>query len=121
NSHCFFDQSGVWDKLMLRRIMATISYRHGIQFHIPVIGDIHAKSPLAYRATRAAVRLTNAVQMALAEAYIHGVEVPDSVLRTFFNTCMPIAFKYFPALLAPYEWVLRETDQIAEGAKDLMK
>ncbi len=88
--------------------------RQGIQYHIPVIGDIHAKSPLAYRATRGAVQVVNGVQMAFAEAYINGVELPDSVMRSLFNTCMPIIFKYFPALLTPYEWVLKETDHLAE-------
>ena len=95
--------------------------RHGIQYHIPVIGNIHDKSPMAYRATRGAVHVTNAIQMAIGEAYVNGVEVPDSVLRTFFRTTMPIIFRYFPALLSPYEWVLRETDHMAEGSNDLMK
>jgi cyclopropane-fatty-acyl-phospholipid synthase len=95
--------------------------RRGIQYHIPVIGDIHDKSALAYRATRGAVEVVNVAQMALAEAYINGVEVPDWVLRSFFSTCMPIIFKYLPALLTPYEWVLRETDVLAEGSTDLMK
>ena len=89
--------------------------------HTPIIGNIHAMSPLAYRATRGAVQIINAIQMAFAEAYIHGMEIPDSVLRGFFNTCMPIVFKYFPALLTPYEWVLKETDQLAEGSRELMK
>ena len=95
--------------------------RHGIQSYIPVIGDIHAKSPLAYRATRGAAQVANVIQMAIGEAYVNGVEVPDVVLRSFFNACMPIMFRYFPALLAPYEWVLRETDHLAEGSNDLMK
>ena len=95
--------------------------RHGIQYHIPVIGNIHDKSPLAYRATRGVVGLVNVAHMAFVEAYIHGVELPDSVMRSVFNTCMPIIFKYFPALMAPYEWVLEETDQLAEGSKELMK
>ena len=95
--------------------------RHGIQYHIPVIGNINDKSPLAYRATRGVVGVVNVAHMAFVEAYIHGVELPDSVMRSIFNTCMPIIFKYFPALMAPYEWVLEETDQLAEGSKDLMK
>ena len=95
--------------------------RQGIQYHIPVIGDIHAKSPLAYRATRGAVRVVNVVQMAFAEAYINGVELPDPVMRSIFNTCMPVIFKHFPALLTPYEWVLEETPHMAEGSDDLMK
>ena len=92
-----------------------------IQSHIPVIGDIRAKSPWAYRVTRGAVGVANVAQMAFAEAYIHGLELPDPVMRSVFNTCMPIIFKHFPALLTPYEWVLEETDRLAEGSDDLMK
>ncbi|GAX38503.1 SAM-dependent methyltransferase [Nodularia sp. NIES-3585] len=92
-----------------------------IEKHIPLIGDINHKNPLAYQATRGAVEVVNTVQMAIAEAYINGLEIPDSSLQTLFDTCMPVFFQYFPALLVPYEWVLKETDHIAEGAGDLMK
>jgi cyclopropane-fatty-acyl-phospholipid synthase len=34
---------------------------------------------------------------------------------------MPVLFKHCPSLLAPYEWVLTETDRTAEGSRDLMK
>lgn len=101
--------------------MTSISTGQDIQRYIPIIGDINVKSPLAYKATRGVVEVVNAVQMAVAESYINGLEVPDSVLRSLFDTCMPIFFKYFPSLLAPYEWVLQETDHLAEGSRDLMK
>jgi cyclopropane-fatty-acyl-phospholipid synthase len=101
--------------------MNSITILQDIQKHIPIVGDINIKSPLAYQATRGAVEVVNTVQMAVAEAYINGVEVPDSVLRSFFDTSMPIFFRYFPSLLAPYEWVLKETDNLAEGSRDLMK
>jgi len=61
------------------------------------------------------------LQMALAEAYINGLEVPDEVLRGLFDTFMPLLFRHFPALLAPYEWVLTETDDLAAGSRELMK
>jgi cyclopropane-fatty-acyl-phospholipid synthase len=93
----------------------------GLQYHIPVVGNIHDKSPLAYRATRGAVEVANVVQSAFASAYINGLEIPDSMLRPFFNVTMPILFKYLPALLTPYEWVLKETDPLAEGSRELMK
>jgi cyclopropane-fatty-acyl-phospholipid synthase len=93
----------------------------GIEKYVPLVGDVHIKTPLAYKATRGAVAGVNALQMAFAEAYINGLEVPDSVLRAVFDTCMPIFFKYFPSLLAPYDWVLKETDHLAEGPRDLMK
>jgi cyclopropane-fatty-acyl-phospholipid synthase len=92
-----------------------------IQRHLPVVGDINRKSPFAYVATRGAVEVVNAVQMTVAEAYINGLEVPDAVLRSLFDTCMPVFFKHFPSLLAPYEWVLKETEHLAEGSRDLMK
>lgn len=101
--------------------MAASSIGQTIQRHIPLTGNIHSKSSLAYTATRGAVKVVNAVQMSVAEAYINGLEVPDAVLRSLFDTCMPVFFKHFPALLAPYEWVLTETDHVAEGAKDLMQ
>jgi len=34
---------------------------------------------------------------------------------------MPTMFSHFPGLLAPYEWVLEESDQIAESSKELME
>ncbi|MBD2525500.1 cyclopropane-fatty-acyl-phospholipid synthase family protein [Nostoc sp. FACHB-133] len=92
-----------------------------IEKHIPIVGDINIKSPFAYQVTRGAVEVVNTVQMAVAEAYINGLEVPDSVLESLFDTCMPIFFQYFPSLLAPYEWVLKETDHLAEGSRELMK
>ena len=92
-----------------------------IEKYIPVVGDVNIKSVFAYKATREVVGVVNTAQMAVAEAYINGLEVPDSVLRSLFDTCMPIFFQYFPALLAPYEWVLKETDNLAEGSRDLMK
>jgi cyclopropane-fatty-acyl-phospholipid synthase len=101
--------------------MTSVSTGQDIKRHLPLVGDINLKSPLAYKATRGAVRVVNGVQMAVGESYINGLELPDPVLRSLFDTCMPIFFKHFPALLAPYEWVLQETDHVAEGSKDLMK
>ncbi|WP_009633877.1 SAM-dependent methyltransferase [Synechocystis sp. PCC 7509] len=92
-----------------------------IQRHIPLVGDVSIKSPLAYQLTRGTVEIANTLQMAVAEAYINGLEAPDYVIQSLFNTCMPVLFQYFPSLLAPYEWVLKETEHLAEGSKDLMK
>jgi cyclopropane-fatty-acyl-phospholipid synthase len=101
--------------------MSSSPILQNMENHIPIVGDVHRKSPIAYGATRLAVKTVNAVQMAVAESYINGLEVPDSVLRGLFDTCMPIFCKHFPALLAPYEWVLTETDHTAPGSRDLMK
>ena len=94
---------------------------YDIQRYIPAIGDIADKTPFAYAATRGMTEVVNGVQMAIAEAYINGLELPDPMLRSLFDSCMPVFFKYFPSLLAPYEWVLHETSQLAEGSRELMK
>ncbi|MGI8503230.1 MAG: SAM-dependent methyltransferase [Hassallia sp.] len=92
-----------------------------IQKHLPITGDINLKTPIAYKVTRGAARVINATQMALAEAYVNGLEIPDSVYRSLINSSMPLLFQHCPGLLAPYEWVLNETDHIAEGSRELMK
>jgi cyclopropane-fatty-acyl-phospholipid synthase len=65
------------------------------------VGDVHTKSTIAYEATRLAVSAVNTLHMAVAESYINGLEVRDSVLRLLFDTCSPAFFKDFPSLLAP--------------------
>jgi len=74
-----------------------------------------------YQLTRLAASGFNMVQMAMAEAYINGLEVPDELLKSMINGTMPVLFKHFPGLLAPYEWVLKESTQVADSARRLMK
>ncbi|MDF0556767.1 class I SAM-dependent methyltransferase [Kamptonema sp. UHCC 0994] len=100
--------------------MNTNTTVQDLQKYLPLVGDINTKTTLAYKATRGAVQVVNTLQMAVAEAYINGLEVPDPVLAGLFDTCMPILFKYFPSLLVPYEWVMKETDNIAEGSRELI-
>jgi cyclopropane-fatty-acyl-phospholipid synthase len=101
--------------------MTSASIAQNFQRYIPAVGDINSKSPVAYRVTRGLVPVVNTLQMAIAESYINGFEIPDSMLRALCDAYAPIMFKYFPSLLAPYDWVLRETDHLAEGSKDLMR
>ncbi|MEO8890290.1 MAG: class I SAM-dependent methyltransferase [Coleofasciculaceae cyanobacterium] len=92
-----------------------------LQKHIPLVGDVNVKSPLAYQVTRGAVEVVNTVQMAAAEAYINGLEVPDTVLRSLFDATIPIIYKHFPSFLVAYDWILKESEQLAEGSRELMK
>lgn len=101
--------------------MTTASLDKGIQRHLPIVGDISLKSALAYRTTRAATNLFNSLQMILGESYINGLEIPDPALKAIFHTSLSTLFKHCPALLAPYEWVLHETQAVAEGAQELME
>lgn len=74
-----------------------------------------------YRGTRAVARTFNAMQMVMAEAYINGLEIPDPLFRGMLHSTMPMLFRQFPAMLAPYEWVLTESERIAESSRELMK
>jgi cyclopropane-fatty-acyl-phospholipid synthase len=104
-----------------RKNMTSNAVWSGIQTHLPLVGDMTVKDPIAYKATRLMAGFFNATQMAMAEAYINGLEIPDSVFRSMFQTSMPILFKYCPGVLAPYDWVLTESDRLAESSPELMK
>ena len=101
--------------------MTSTSVFSTVERYIPIVGDISLKSSAAYRVSRLIARALNAAQMALAEAYINGLEIPDSVFRTMIHGAMPALFRYCPSLLAPYEWVLQESDHLAESSKELME
>ncbi len=78
-------------------------------------------SPLLSPRKRLAIKGFNAAQMAIAESYINGLEVPDAMLKGLFDVAMPILFKHFPFLLASYNWVLKETDELTKNGEELMK
>lgn len=99
----------------------SITSLEDIQKHIPIVGDISIKSPFAYQATRGAIALFNTLQMAGAEAYINGLEVPDSELKSLCGTSATIIYKYFPSFLVAYDWVSKESEELAEGSRELMK
>jgi cyclopropane-fatty-acyl-phospholipid synthase len=89
--------------------------------YVPRVGSVADQNPIVYRTTRLMAGAVNVAQMALAEIYINGIEIPDSLFRSMMDTSMSILFQYAPALLAPYEWVLQESDQLAESSRALMQ
>ncbi|MBW4579246.1 MAG: class I SAM-dependent methyltransferase [Tildeniella nuda ZEHNDER 1965/U140] len=101
--------------------MKTAPELQNIPRDIPLTTDFAQKSQLGYKVTRSMARVLNASHMALAEAYINGLEIPDSLLQRSIHASMPVLFKHAPGVLAPYEWVLNETNRIAEGSRELMK
>lgn len=101
--------------------MTATSIFSNVERHIPVVGDMALKSSAAYKATRLMAGALNTAQMTLAEAYINGLEIPDSLFRAMLHSSMPILFQHCPGLLAPYEWVLQESDHLAESSKELME
>ena len=84
------------------------------QTYSPIVGNAPPKSSIGYKATRVMASALNASQMLLAEAYINGLEIPDSVFRSMMDTSMSMLFQHAPGLLAPYEWVLNESDRILD-------
>lgn len=100
--------------------MTSTRQSPSIYRHLPGIGDITLKSSAAYKATRLMAETLNVAQMALAEAYVNGLEIPDAAFRAALHTTMPVLFQHFPGLLAPYEWVLKESDRLAESSRELM-
>ena len=101
--------------------MTSTSLFPNFQKYIPAVGNINDKSLFAYKLTRGATQVVNAVQMGLAEAYIHGLELPDPVIKGLLDSFLPILYKYFPSLLVPYEWVIQESERLTEGSQELMK
>ena len=101
--------------------MTSTSEFHDFQKYLPAIGNLNSKSRFAYKLTRGLTAIATASQMALAESYIHGLEIPDFIVKGFINSVLPILYKYFPSLLVPYEWVLKESGQLAESSHELMK
>jgi cyclopropane-fatty-acyl-phospholipid synthase len=101
--------------------MTSTSAFSDIQKHVPIAGDMALKKTMGYKATRLMARVFNAAQMTFAEAYVNGLEIPDSLFRSLLHTSMPILFQHAPGLLAPYEWVLQESDRLAESSQELMK
>ncbi|WP_375472293.1 class I SAM-dependent methyltransferase [uncultured Nostoc sp.] len=98
----------------------TFSIPKDIQKHTALVGNVNSKSRIAYQASRTAIAGFNAILMAGAEAYINGLKIPDSLLKALLNLSIQISYKYFPALLVPYEWLLQESDRLAEGSHELM-
>jgi cyclopropane-fatty-acyl-phospholipid synthase len=89
--------------------------------YVPSTSKIATQSPIAYKTTRLMAGAVNVAQMALAEAYINGLEIPDPLFRQVMDTSMSMLFQHAPGLLAPYEWVLQESDRLAESSRALMQ
>lgn len=74
-----------------------------------------------YAQHRWQIKLFNFLQMLGCEAYIHGLEIPDRLLKSILNFVVPICYQKYPFLVVPYEWLLRESSALAEDSEKLMK
>jgi len=101
--------------------MTTTSVGSDLYNFIPNNLFLKPTNTPSYQITRTMAGLLNSVQMGLAEAYVNGLEIPDSLFRSLISNSMPMLFKSWPQLLAPYDWVLTESDKIAESSNELME
>lgn len=92
-----------------------------IESPLPLAANVNPKNPIAYQAARTANTGFNMTLLAGAEAYINGLEIPDTVLKSVLKASVQICYKNFPFLLVPYEWLSEETDCLAERSQELMK
>jgi cyclopropane-fatty-acyl-phospholipid synthase len=97
------------------------SIPNDIERHTPLVGDVNNKNRISNQATHTAITGFNAVVMTGVEVYINGLKIPDSLLQSLLNLSVKISYKYFPSILVPYEWLLKESDRLAEGSQELMK
>ncbi len=68
-----------------------------------------------------AIRLFNGLQLLAAEAYINGLELPDQPLKHLLDGVLDRVQAHYPQLFVSYDWLLRESEQLAEGSRELMK
>lgn len=99
----------------------TNSIPNNIERHTSKVGGVNNKTAISYQASRTAIARFNAMVMTGAEAYINGLKIPEKVLKSLLNLSMLCSYKYFPSLLVPYEWLLLQSDRLAEGSQELMK
>jgi cyclopropane-fatty-acyl-phospholipid synthase len=92
-----------------------------VQRNFPQQQELRVKSSIGYKVERSIASLLNATQMTMAEAYVNGLEIPDSALKAIFDSSLSMLFQHAPGLLAPYEWVLKESDRLAESSRKLMQ
>lgn len=100
--------------------MTSTSFGADLHNFAPTKPSLKPTTGPGYQGTRLMASLLNGINIGLAESYINGLEIPDSLFRGLINHSMPILFKSWPQLLAPYEWVLTESDNIAESPQELM-
>jgi cyclopropane-fatty-acyl-phospholipid synthase len=74
-----------------------------------------------YQANRQIIQITNAIKLKLAQAYLEGLTIPDFLLQNFHKNISAILYRHFSALLIPEEWVLIESQDLAENSEELMK
>ena len=67
------------------------------------------------------VKPINAIQMLFADTYINGLTIPDALCLKFLTGSTEFFYKNLSSLMISYDWVIKESDLLAEGSHELMK
>ena len=67
------------------------------------------------------VKPINAMQMLFAENYINGLVIPDALCLKMLTNSTEFFYKNLSSLMIAYDWVIEESDRLAEGSQELMK
>ncbi len=98
--------------------MATIGIFKRLQNHVPVVGNINYKDPLAFHATFGVIKTVNMVQMLIAEAYMNGIEIPDSALKALYFQTSDSWFGLVWELKTPKKWMRNQSSNLDKVKKN---
>jgi cyclopropane-fatty-acyl-phospholipid synthase len=59
--------------------------------------------------------------MWFSEAYIYGLEIPDFLVLNTLKPLLSLVYQHFSTLLIPYDWVIQESEDLAEESNKLMQ
>jgi cyclopropane-fatty-acyl-phospholipid synthase len=82
---------------------------------------IGIESSTDYHKNQFLIKLFNTIQMIGCEAYIYGLELSDSFVKSILDFVIPICYQKYSFLLIPYKWLLKESELLAENSQELMK
>lgn len=73
-----------------------------------------------YRFHPLMVKPVNGLQMLFAESYINGLEIPDELCLNLLTNSTAFFYKNLSSLMIAYDWVIPESDRLAEASHELM-
>lgn len=68
-----------------------------------------------------AIAVFNTIQMYGCETYIKGLEIPDFWVLATLKPLISLIYQHFSRLLIYDDWVLQESENLAEDSRDLMR
>lgn len=101
--------------------MTSPSMKVDVETESSTANELNLKADSLYKSKKPIINFFNSIQMRLAEGYIGGSEVPDSFLKNIAKAVISIVYRYYTYLFITDEWILTESEAIAEESEELMK